>query len=138
MYINNASLYVEGLANMASFNIGCSFMKADCYELNNYIEAFSKDYKISKDIIKLNEEKTKIEDFFKEVLNLDKKQTETFTYWLQKEAGPCKKIFIAENNKLYDKLSGYNKGISGFYFVEDVYFIEFEKMVIVFIIGNNE
>lgn len=138
MYINNASLYVEGLVNMASFNIGCSFMKADCYKLDNYIDAFSKDYRISKDIIILKEEKDDIDNFFKEVLNLDKKQTETLTYWLQREAGICNKIYIADNNELYDKLSGYNKGISGFYFVEDVYFIEFENMAVVFIIGNNE
>ena len=138
MYLKNESLYVSGLVNMASFNIGCSYMKADCYELNDYIDSFSKDYKVSKTIIKLKEENINIDNFFKEVLNLDKKQTETLTYWLQNKTGKCNKIYTTENNKLHDKLSGYSKGISGFYFVEDVYFIEFEKMAVVFIIGNNE
>ena len=123
---------------MASFNIGCSYMKSYCYELNNYIDEFAKDYRVPKDIIKLEEEKENIEPFFKEVLNLDKKQAETFTFWLQKQAGKCNKIYTPKDNKLCDKLGGENNGISGFYFVEYVCFIEFEKLAVVFIIGNDE
>ena len=138
MYLKNESLYVSGLVNMASFNIGASYMQADCFKLNNYLDAFSKKYKISKDIINLKEEKISIEELFKEILNLDKNQTNNFIYWLETETGKCNKIYTIENSEFYDKLSGEYNGISGFYFVEEAYFIEFDKMFICFMIGNNE
>ena len=55
------------------------------------------------------------------------------------EVGDYKKVLtVSENSKVLDLLSGSDGGIGGFYIVEDVYFIEFDKMIVCFIIGNDE
>lgn len=50
-------------------------------------------------------------------------------------AGEPRRIFSVDNRKLLDVLS---EGYGPFYYVEDIYFIEFEKMVICFMVGNDE
>ena len=50
-------------------------------------------------------------------------------------AGEPRRILSVDNRKLLDALS---EGYGPFYYVEDIYFIEFEKMVICFMIGNDE
>ena len=138
MYLKSASSYVSGLTKMASYNMIPSYMDADCMELDNYLESFAKVYKIPIESIKLEEIDANFEELFTELFNADKKALDSFFHWIRMEAGNCKKIYTAENEEFFKGMSGEYGGNGPFFFLETVYFIEFDKMAICFMIGNDE
>ena len=133
MYRKDDSLYISGLMDMASFNLGPSYTQAFCMDLNNYIESFSKMYNISSSLIQLEKVNCDLSNFFGDVLNLDEKATKNLVYWISNECGNCVRIYTSNNKQLIDSLCG-----KTFYFLEEVYFIEFEKEAMCLMIGNNE
>ncbi len=128
--------YIDGIVLMASWNMKPSYMSAVCLKKENYLEEFGKPYKLNKII--LEEETQSFPTLMKELLNISKEELETFLYLIEKEAGKVEKVYTANNKEVWKALSGEYGGTSGFYFLEDIYFVEFEKMVICFMMGNNE
>ena len=138
MSIKNDSIYISGLVNMASYNLSPSYMETDCMELKNYIETFARYYEIPPELIKLKKINIEIDKFFENLLKIDKKSTDNLIYWITKTAGDCHKIYRVENKEFFDYLSDNNKNLTPFFFLEEIYFIEFENMAICFMIGNDE
>ena len=142
MYLEGSSSYVDGLVNMAS---SCSeymmpsYMRAICFKKKDFKKSFCNFYKIPEKELEIIETSLTLKDFIIQSFGNIKEIIEGLTHWLHIEAGDPKKILTVPNNsKVLNLLSGSDGGISGFYFVEDIYFIEFNKMVICFIIGNDE
>ncbi len=142
MYLVNESEYISGLVNMASSisdYMGCSFMDAICFKNNNYLNNFSKFHNIKKDDIKIHEVSISLEKFIENFFGNNKKLVDGLSYWITLKTGNLVKIYEQDDDcKLNDLLSNSRYGKTPFYFVEDVIFIEFEKMTIAFITGNNE
>ena len=136
------SCYFSGLTNMASScskEIGLSYINTTVFKLNNYKESFSKHYKIPITNINLIKSKLTINKLFENLLGKDKNIIESLIYYIECDIGKPKAIYeVKEDSNLIDLLSGYNNGISGFYIVEDIYFVEYEKVIVCFILGNNE
>ena len=140
MSLKDSSLYLTGLAHMASSyskTMGPSYMEIGCYQTKNFKEEFSKDYSIPQNQIKIKETTESVETIIEAILG--KELVEGFLYWLQMEAGEAKRVFIPEDDSSITSLLCWSEGgKTSFYFVEDVFFIECEKMTICMIIGNNE
>ncbi len=138
MYLKDDSLYVSGLINMAGFNILPSFADAFCVSRDNFVESCTSVYGFSAQNVELVDVNVQLEELFREIFNLDKKASETLVYWMTKTTGKHIKTYTSESESLYNGLSGDAGGCSGFFFLENIYFIEFEKMVACVMIGNNE
>ena len=143
MYIKGTSPYINGLTNMASSctkQMGPSYMKAVCFDKKNYIESFKDYYNIPNEKVSLTETAMTLKDFLECFFGKNKEIIEGLMHWIHINAGDAKKVLTIEdeNRDLIETLSGSDGGISGFYILEDIYFIEFDKMVICFTIGNDE
>ena len=96
-------------------------------------------YNIKKEDLKIQESPLSLEQFMKNSFGDQKELIESLCYWITLKAGKFMKIYEQnEDSKLNDLLSNSGYGKTPFYFVEDVTLIEFEKMTIAFITGNNE
>ncbi len=136
MYLKECSSYITGLTHMASYcskQIGPSFVIADCFGKNNYIKEFANIYDISENSIELNISEFTLEELLKAWFG-EESIVEGLIYWIKFEAGNPKKVL--EISK--ESLNLLDEGKASFYTLEDMYFVEFEKMVICFMIGNNE
>ncbi len=142
MYLVDDSEYISGLVNMASSiskYMGCSYMDATCFKKKDFINNFSKFYKINEKEIKIHESSISLEKFIENFFGKDKELIDGLSYWITLKAGKLVKIYEQDDDcKLNDLLSNSGYGKAPFYFVEDVTIIEFEKMIIAFITGNNE
>ncbi len=136
MNLREKDIYISGVINMASYNMGPSDMKAACYNKENYLEEFSKDYKLSKNKIALKEVKQDYKKRLQEALNINDEAIKKLDYLITKEAGSCIKTFevTAETFNYLDNPKNYLP----FFFLEDIFFIEFENMIICFMTGNFE
>ena len=137
----NKSLYITGLTHMASSlskNIGPSFVEVDCFDKNNFDEEFAKSYDIKKEDVKLRESKYTMKDILLSWFGKDETNiTDSLLYWIEFDSGEAIKVYEYTNN-LDELLSRSEGGVSNFYFVEDIYFIEFDTVIMSFILGNNE
>ena len=142
MYLVDESEYISGLVNLASSvssYMGCSFMDAVCFKTKDIIKNVSDFYKIKKEEIKTHEVSISLEKFIENFFGNDKKLIDGLSYWITLKAGKLIKVYEQDDDsKLNDLLSNSRYGKTPFYFVDDVTIIEFEKMTIVFVTGNNE
>ncbi len=132
--------YVEGLFHMASSlskNIGPSYIRATVYNKEDFVGEFSKNYKINKKYLNILPTKKTLEDILHEWLD-DKKIEERLLYWLNLKIGKENKVLSSDDARIIDVLSGSEKGLSGFYTLEDIYFIEYEEFYFILMMGNNE
>ena len=130
--------YLKGLMNISSSiskNIGLSYIDVEVYNKKNFNEEFCKYHKINE--LKLKKLNILLPEALKEWFFEEDKLIESILYWINYNIGKAKEIYNTEN-KTIEKLCTSNKGISKFYTVEDIYFIEYDKEIIVFILGNNE
>lgn len=127
--LRDKSNYISGIVNMASCHMHPSYMDAECFESLSH---FLKEYSFPESVL------TEIDDFFEpflmEILRLDKEEGECFFHRIHCMAGDAKKIYEIHDKKLFNHMQKYVP----FYTLEDVYLVEFEKMVICFTIGNDE
>ncbi len=142
-YLGYLSSYIAGLTHMASScskTIGPSYVDADCFSVGNYKEEFAKAYNISISEIKLVELKESFREVLIELFGNDTyRLIDGLEHWIHMKAGEPVKLYRIDNEcKLPELLSGYNGGNGAFFFMEDIYFFEFEKMTICFMIGNDE
>lgn len=142
MYLVEETEYISGLVNMASSVsswMGVSFMDAICFKKDSFLDDFATFHKIKKEEIKIHEINISLEEFIKNNFGEDKKIIEGLSYWITRKGGEFKKVFEQDSNsKLNELLEKSDYGKTPFFFVENVVFIEFEKMIIAFITGNNE
>ena len=138
--LNNETLsYIDGLIDMASScdeYVGPSYIRLFSFNSSDYINQFKKTFKIDFDDNLLFESDETIEDVFIELLGKNNIY-DCFMYHFSKIVPEGQIIRFDEEYKIFDMLGG-TKGLSGFYFVEDLAFIKFEDTVLCFIMGNNE
>ena len=137
MYLKTESSYVSGLVNMASScskQIGLSYVDADCFELKDYKKEFSKIYKINENELILEDLNLSFGEFLTNLFGENKDLIEGLIHWINFNIGKPNKLLTLKDNNILDKLSKN----SPFYFLEDVFFIECEKIVICLLIGNDE
>ena len=137
----NKSLYITGLTHMASSlskNIGPSFVEVDCFDKDNYKKEFAKYYEIKEGDIKLVESNLTMREILLEWFGEEESNiTDSLLYWIKRDSGKSLKVYEYTNN-LDELLSRSDGGVSEFYIVEDIYFIEFNEVMMCFILGNNE
>ena len=134
------SSYLTGITHLASSlskNIGPSFIEADCFKKQKYKDDFSKYYEVPKEKIKVKETDKTIQDIFEIWLWKDSKLIDNMLYLINYELGSPSKVYEI-NKEVINALSRSDGGISSFYTAEEGYFIEFEKYMVCFTIGNNE
>ena len=130
--------YLKELMNISSSiskNIGLSYIDVEVYDKETFNKSFCKYHKIKE--IKLENLNISLKEALKEWFFKEEKIIESILYWIYYNIGKEKTIYTT-NNKIIEKLSTSNNGISKFYTVEDIYFIEYAEEIIVFILGNNE
>ena len=126
--------YINGLTHMISTTP--SYINAYCLDKQKYKTEFSKKLEVPIENIKLKESKNSLKEIVTTWEN--PKTADTFCYWLGQKVGEIKQILQPQDNSLEEKLSGMNGGVSGFYIVEEVYFVECSNYVICICMGNNE
>ena len=132
--------YLKGIMNIASSiskNIGLSYIDVEVYNKERFKEEFCEYHRINIKELELNQRQNELKEALKEWFLDDKKIIESIIYWINNKLGKEKQIYKT-TNKIIDLLCSNNKGNTIFYTVEDVMFIEYEKEIIVFILGNNE
>lgn len=136
------SCYFSGLIDMScscSQEIRPSHIKVNVFKIKDYKEKFSKYYEVPIESIKLTKINITINELFKNLLGKNNNLISSLLYYIEHDIGLPKEIYkVKDSSNLIDILSGYNNGVSGFYFVEDIYFIEYDKYIVSYIIGNNE
>lgn len=135
------SLYVSGLVKMASTgskNLGLSYVDAYCFDKKDYLKEFSSFFEIEE--IELEKSNLTDKELFNNLFD-DNKKTDSLVHWLNILDGNCNEIKILKEeyfSKAIESLSNYSGGLTMFYNVEDVYFLEYKSLTIVLIIGNDE
>ena len=141
MYLKYSTAYLSGVVEMASSYskyMGPSYMTAICFDLKNPLEDFKRFYNIKEDI-KVNKVETSYHELLITLLGNDKNLIDTVEHWTRVRIGEVQEIYtIEENSNLLNLLSGSDGGLSPFYIVDDIYFVKFNKMFVVFMIGNDE
>ncbi len=141
MYLKSQSSYISGLMNLASSiskTISKSYIQADCFEKKNYQKSFTTMYEIPEDVFHLKEYNKDLEKLLRELLGNNKDLIEGLLHWLSLEIGTVKKIYTVDDNKALSFIGGETGGYGPFYFCEDVYFIETDRLVLCLLIGNDE
>ena len=135
MYLKEESIYISGMFDTASYNLLPSFTEVFCFKKDDLSKIISREFEISGTDIKYKIYDKKIEEFLKIVFVLNDKEITNMVYYLERECGKCINIYEAEKSTV-NKLDG-NKYVP-FYILENVYFFEFENIIICLMIGNNE
>ena len=131
--------YIEGLIDMASScdeYVGPSYIKLFAFDTSDYIKQFKKHFEIEFDDSLLFETDETIEDVFVELLGKNN-ICDCFMYHFSNVVSEGQVIRFDDEYKVFDMLGG-TKGLSGFYFVEDLAFIKNGDTTYCFIMGNNE
>ena len=128
--------YLEGLLNIASSlskNIGPSYIKVDCYEKKTFKENFCKKYKIEKKELNLIKSTESLETALLDWIQ-DQKIVESVLYWFNIKLRKEKTIYQSDE-KLISILDEKQRD---FYSLEDLFFVECDQFIFVFLLGNNE
>lgn len=131
------SCYIEGLCNMASSmskSIGPSYIKVNCYDKKDLKEKFTKDYKITPEDLKLTNTNQSLTTTLLDWFYDEPKIVESLTYWIDLYYRGEKKVYLADE-KLFHKIQEKQKD---FYILDDLFFMEYKDIMIVFLLGNNE
>ena len=139
MYLKDESLYISGLFKMASScskKIGYSYATAACFKPKNFIDGFKDFYQIKEDV-KLKKSNITYTKLLERIFGKNKRIIEGLIHWTTFNSGEVLNIYTINNN-IIESLGGGEKGLSPFYFCDNVYFIELKKLVICVLIGNDE
>ena len=137
MYLRDSSLYVAGLTKMASSCsdwIGLSYMTAVCFDTKDFNKAFCSFYDMDK--ISYEESSLSLEELFTDIFGNNKSLVEGLCHWLRLEAGAFEKVYTVSDDS-FESFASKNTRYP-FYMLDDFYIVEFKKMMICFIIGNDE
>ena len=137
------SSYLSGVTNMASAcstEIGPSFIEAISFDLKDYKKEFAKFYKIPESEMNLITSELSLKDILRAWIGKNNERiVDNVLYLTERIVGEPNSIYtIDESSKIKEYLGRESGGISEFYFVEDIIFVEFNESMVSFIIGNNE
>ena len=134
--------YITGLTHMASSlspGRNPSFVEADCFDLKDCKKDFAKWYRISEKLLELTPMERSLEELLAEWINDRGEVLEALLHHMRCCLGePVALHEPVHFRKLADKLSRSEGGISAFYFVEDICFVEYKKYMLCLMLGNNE
>lgn len=129
--------YLSGIMNMASSlskSIGPSYAKVDCYDKKNFKKEFCNYYKIKEEDLNLIDTPNSLETTLLDWFIDEKEIVESITYWFNLKDRGEKKVYLSDE-KLVNLLCDKRKD---FYFLDDLFFVECNKKIYVFLLGNNE
>ena len=135
MNIKELNNYLKDLLDNVSYKTSPSYIQAVILDKDNYKEEFLSSIKISSKKVKIISTKDSLSDIFNNWLENDYSLTETVISSIINKLGEPIKI-MSVDKKTLDNLSCRKYGYC--YFYEDMYFVEFKKITICFILGNNE
>ncbi|MBQ6497967.1 MAG: hypothetical protein IJI58_04570 [Bacilli bacterium] len=142
MYLANSSSYISGLFNLSSSvskTIGPSYIQADCFEKKDYKKKFIEMYEIPKEEFNIEKYDNSLEQLLIDLLGNNKDLIEGLLHWLHIESGDVKEIYtVPEDSNVMNYIGSEYNGYGPFFFCEDLYFIETDRMIICLLIGNDE
>lgn len=132
--------YLNGMFILAcsiSKRIGLSYARVVVLNKNNWLQEFCQNYQLDNKKIVFSRRKRKFANILNAYFGNKDTLTKALIGKIRDLLGNEKNVYYSENGYLIDALGG-SKGLSGFYFVEDVFFIEYEEVMVILMIGNNE
>ena len=130
--------YITGLLDMASSTsdvIGRSYVQARVFDKKKYIKEFCDSIKFKN--IEVEKSKSSLIEIFEDWFGEEHLLATNLNYYITSRVSDVVNIYKLKNSsKVLDELSCRKYGYV--YDYEDLYFVEFEKDVICFILGNNE
>lgn len=141
MYIEDKSLYLSGVMNMASSCsswIGCSYVEVAVFKKSNYREHFCELYDMKMEELKLKKINKTMKEVFIDIFGKDERLLAGLDYLVNRKISSLNDIYSIEDMALLEELSDKDVGIAPFYIIDGIYFIEGEKEVLCLVIGNNE
>ena len=127
--------YLNGLMNMASsIHNSPSYVKVDCYDKKSFKKEFCDFYKISEDDLNLLETNNSLETTLHDWFYNEDKIIESIIYWININIKGNKKVYLSDE-KLVNILDSKRKD---FYILDDLFFLECNNRIFVFLLGNNE
>ncbi len=129
--------YLDKLLKIQAKTLGPSFIDATCFEKKEFPNNFSNFFEIKKEVI-LKETKKNLPQILNRWLGKNKRTTNIINQ-IEAKLGKEEKIYISskESNLEY-YLAGEGKGLSGCFFIDELYFIEYKDYIVCLILGNNE
>jgi len=125
------------MATTLSNYIGPSDVTVLCYKKDNFKEQIAKDYKIDSNKIETIKTNETLEELLKEYYSNDKKIIPALLYHINNTLKEVKNIY-KPNNYLIEKLSGSENKYCVFYTVEDIFIVESNNYMYLFVLGNFE
>lgn len=134
--------YITGLTHMASSlspGRNPSFVEADCFDLKSFPKDFAKWYRISEKLLELSPMERSLKELLGEWINDRGEVLDALLYHMQCCLGEPVALYEPVHfRKLTDTLSTSDGGLSAFYTMEDICFVEYKKYMLCLMIGNNE
>ena len=121
------------MASSISKSIKYSYIKVDAYNKSSFQENFKKYYHLKEDI-NLVETSNSLDTTLLDWFQNEEKIVESITYWFHLKINEETKVYLAEE-KLVSEL---DKKRMDFYNLEDLFFVESNNIIFVFLLGNNE
>ena len=134
MYLREESIKINDIIKALPERMGPSYAEAECYEKKKYRDSFARELKIEKKYIKISKSEFNKESFFTELFRLDKEEVGKTIQKIEKEFGKIGTIYETDTQKL----GRYDGKVWPFFFLEALYFIETEKVMICIMVGNCE
>jgi len=142
-YLNG---YIQGLADaaaIASDNLTFSGINTFCFDKDSFTEDYARlrrECGAGDSNVELITGDLTPEQELSDLLDSEDRSFSSNIMWsLSRAAGRPERVLRFEDEpEEKEAASGYSYGWGGFYFVEDMFFIEFEEYVILFVVGNDE
>ena len=135
--------YLNGITELASQCsewVGRSTVSVDVYTPEDFLERFRKNYRIRKPVTPVESPETFKQTLVQWLGATPYRLCDHVVGIIEYELGKAKRVLRAADEKtLIDELSACeHSGFGAYYFTEDVFFVEFEDYMLVFLMGNNE
>lgn len=135
--------YLNGLLHMASCCsdwIGRSEITAECFSVDSFYSDFSSEYGINKDELNLIKEPITFRQELARWIGGKASELNDSVYWLfHHKLGDAFQVYRLKDED--DLISGFGWGEGGkgpYYFVEDLFFVQFKDVFVCLFLGNNE
>lgn len=139
MNSRDIDFYLRGIMNMASSaskSIGPSYVEVECYDKDEFLEEFKKNYRVTINIEELEKTDNNLKNVIGNWFYNEEKIAESIDYWFNLHLDNIENIYVPSVDTINEIEE--NKVNSYFYIIEDLIFVELKDKIIVFILGNNE
>ena len=118
-----------------SKSISYSYLRIFAFDRDDFEESFKEFFELDIDEIKLTESEESFEEIFGTFL--EKRNARRIVKGIRDICGMEKNVYY-DDCDLYELLEGASGGLSGFYFIEEIFFAEYDDSMVCYILGNNE